>query len=244
MNGIEKEIEFLRANIKSPPLMLGIKIFSRFGDNYGIGTSIEMYIHDCKRSLNSIKSTLGSNNETYIELSSNVAQIAIDRLEEKINISQKGSSLSGIYENIIYVYDDSIEILNEIAEMDMYSSTRERVDIKKIMIVNSLNRAKELIEKQKRLNQRLVHHKPQNSPKNQSTGGCYIATMAYGSYGHPQVLELRKFRDNTLTKYAFGRGFIKAYYKYSPGLVTHLNSKPLVNKIIRSILNTIIRFVN
>ena len=76
-----------------------------------------------------------------------------------------------------------------------------------------------------------------------SSGGCYIATMAYGSYEHPQVLELRKFRDNTLSKSSFGRGFIKTYYKYSPKLVEHLKDKPLINQTIKSILNTLIRII-
>jgi hypothetical protein len=76
-----------------------------------------------------------------------------------------------------------------------------------------------------------------------SSGGCYIATMAYGSYEHPQVIELRKFRDNTLSKSSFGRGFIKTYYKYSPKLVEHLKDKPLVNQTIKSVLNTLIRII-
>jgi hypothetical protein len=49
-----------------------------------------------------------------------------------------------------------------------------------------------------------------------ATDGCYIATMAYGNYDHPQVLELRTFRDEFLSKSYLGRNFIKLYYKYSP----------------------------
>jgi hypothetical protein len=30
--------------------------------------------------------------------------------------------------------------------------------------------------------------------------GCYIATIAYGSYDHYQVIKLRKFRDTYLEK--------------------------------------------
>ena len=76
-----------------------------------------------------------------------------------------------------------------------------------------------------------------------ATGGCYIATMAYGSYEHPQVIELRKFRDNTLSKSALGRGFIKTYYKYSPKLIEALKDKSIVNQAIKSVLNTLIRII-
>ena len=42
-----------------------------------------------------------------------------------------------------------------------------------------------------------------------SGGNCYIATMAYGDYDHPQVMILRKFRDDTLSNTFFGRSFIQ-----------------------------------
>lgn len=32
------------------------------------------------------------------------------------------------------------------------------------------------------------------------SGGCYIATMVYGNYDHPQVMVLRDFRDSYLAK--------------------------------------------
>lgn len=74
-------------------------------------------------------------------------------------------------------------------------------------------------------------------------GGCYIATMAYGSYEHPQVMVLRDFRDNYLAKRNWGTKFIATYYKYSPKLVEHLKNKVLINKIVRSILNLFIKTI-
>jgi hypothetical protein len=78
---------------------------------------------------------------------------------------------------------------------------------------------------------------------NPPSSGCYIATMAYGDYEHPQVLELRKFRDNILNKNLFGRWFIKIYYNYSPLLVEKLQDKPKVNNLIRHILNFLIKSI-
>ena len=76
-----------------------------------------------------------------------------------------------------------------------------------------------------------------------ATEGCYIATMAYGDYNHPQVMELRKFRDQVLSKSFLGRNFIKIYYRYSPLLVKKLKNKPKTNKIIRSFLNNLINTI-
>lgn len=58
-----------------------------------------------------------------------------------------------------------------------------------------------------------------NENKQQPKGGCYIATCVYGSYNSPEVLVLRKYRDNILAKTLVGRIFIKIYYKISPLLV-------------------------
>jgi len=76
-----------------------------------------------------------------------------------------------------------------------------------------------------------------------ATEGCYIATMAYGDYQHPQVIELRKFRDNTLQKSSLGRSFIKFYYKYSPKLVEILKNKQKTNSTIRRILDAFVKTI-
>lgn len=75
-------------------------------------------------------------------------------------------------------------------------------------------------------------------------GGCYIATMAYGDYNHPQVLELRKFRDDFLSKTKLGRSFIKFYYKYSPKLVEKLKHKQVINELIRKGLDQFIKTIS
>ncbi|MBK6820496.1 MAG: hypothetical protein IPG85_13305 [Bacteroidetes bacterium] len=59
------------------------------------------------------------------------------------------------------------------------------------------------------------------------SSGCYIATMAYGDYDHPQVMILRQFRDEVLNKSVCGKWFIKTYYHYSPKLVARLKTKGL-----------------
>jgi hypothetical protein len=76
-----------------------------------------------------------------------------------------------------------------------------------------------------------------------ATDGCYIATMAYGSYEHPQVLELRKFRDEILQKTFAGRFFIKMYYFISPKLVEILKNKKAINTLIRKALNQFIKIL-
>lgn len=70
--------------------------------------------------------------------------------------------------------------------------------------------------------------------------GCYIATMAYGSYDHPQVKILRNFRDEQLIPTAIGRAFVKFYYWISPKMVVALSGHENINRAIRRILDRFI----
>lgn len=63
--------------------------------------------------------------------------------------------------------------------------------------------------------------------------GCYIATMAYGSYEAPEVLVLRRFRDEKLNKTFMGRVFIANYYAFSPLLVKFVKKTGIAERLIR-----------
>jgi len=49
-------------------------------------------------------------------------------------------------------------------------------------------------------------------------GACFIATAAYGSFMEPEVLLLRRFRDDHLLTNAPGKIFVSLYYSLSPPL--------------------------
>lgn len=74
----------------------------------------------------------------------------------------------------------------------------------------------------------------------QKKEGCYIATMVYKDYNHPYVLELREFRDKTLSQSTLGRIFIKIYYKFSPTLVQKIEHNNSLNLFIKKCLNKVV----
>ena len=74
--------------------------------------------------------------------------------------------------------------------------------------------------------------------------GCYIATAVYGSYDAPQVMTLRRYRDETLRNTAFGRWFIRTYYRLSPPAAEKLKNAKHINKFIRSILDKWVEKLN
>jgi predicted DNA-binding transcriptional regulator YafY len=82
-----------------------------------------------------------------------------------------------------------------------------------------------------------------SSKKTESTSskeGCYIATMVYGDYNHPQVLILRDYRDKVLRMKWWGPTFIKLYYTISPRIVNLLSNSNNINRYFRILLNNFI----
>lgn len=86
-------------------------------------------------------------------------------------------------------------------------------------------------------------HSTYSSSTPKKNEGCYIATMVYGDYGHPQVMVLRRFRDEKLLPTATGKLFVKFYYWISPKLVKILSGHKKINSAIRHILDYFVNYL-
>lgn len=73
-----------------------------------------------------------------------------------------------------------------------------------------------------------------------SSGGCFIATAAYGSYLHPEVMTLRDFRDRYLLTNMPGRAFVALYYRLSPPIADFISEHESARFMIRILLVPII----
>lgn len=71
--------------------------------------------------------------------------------------------------------------------------------------------------------------------------GCFIATAVYGDLYAPEVIALRRFRDETLEASATGRIFISLYYRYSPPIAAFLANHPMLAALVRLPLNVLAR---
>ncbi len=76
--------------------------------------------------------------------------------------------------------------------------------------------------------------------KSEKSGGCYVATCIYGSYDCPQVLTLRRFRDNILAETMLGRAFIRTYYAISPTLVKWFGDTSWFKKMWKGTLDRMV----
>ncbi|MDR2231911.1 MAG: hypothetical protein LBE56_02165 [Tannerella sp.] len=194
----------------------------------------------CKPKLEKIKTTLGAKDDLYLKLSSAVVGNSQGMLVLVVNAAQeKFKILINLDRNIaidILKTDikDSIEVINYLNSFDMDSATRERYNSNKSVLRELAGQLNISVPKSASYS---------GSSSSKSRGGCYIATMAYGSYEHPQVLMLRQFRDEVLAQSMPGRLFIKCYYHYSPKLVKVLKNKQFINKLIRNILNQFIKVI-
>ena len=72
------------------------------------------------------------------------------------------------------------------------------------------------------------------------SGGCFIATAAYGSYEHDYLYVLRNFRDDILLSRASGQWFVAQYYQHSPPFAHWLGGQAWARSVVRVVLLPVI----
>ena len=80
--------------------------------------------------------------------------------------------------------------------------------------------------------------------ESKSTGGCLIATAAFGSEMAPQVQFLREIRDNTVLQTesgsAFMTGFNQFYYSFSPAIADYERENPAFKEAVKLTLTPLL----
>lgn len=70
--------------------------------------------------------------------------------------------------------------------------------------------------------------------------GCFIATVAFGSYLHPHVQTLKDFRDEYLVRCHIGRKFVDLYYRFSPDAASYIEKHEGLKFLCRIALTPIV----
>ena len=195
-------------------------LLQKFPEYPSVDTCSSLVI-SCTPKLSVIRSELGAENEFYLEVSSAVANYALGGLVDLINgqqdyVMRKVIPLSAFTDSISAV----ISVIDKISKMDVTSDARSRIYTNRTTILNIQSQIKAHIKS--------------------SSGACYIATMVYGDYDHPQVKVLRNYRDRHLSSSFGGKMFIRVYYAMSPSMVSLLNNQRMINRIIRRLLDKLI----
>ena len=83
----------------------------------------------------------------------------------------------------------------------------------------------------------ISHPNTFTNPAKAPSGGCFIATAAYGSPLAPPVQFLRELRDGVLRKTRWGEKFFdeywKHYYRISPAIADAMNADPQIMQVMR-----------
>jgi len=174
-----------------------------------------------KPKLINIKNALGSTDNLYLEISSAIASNAQGMIVTVVNQAQNDFLRNKNIHEFKNIINEAYNGITAISSLDMLPNIRAQF-----------------------LKNREVITGFKNQVNTATTGSsCYIATMAYGNYDHPQVMVLRQFRDEVLTKSQFGTWFIKKYYHYSPKMVEKMKNKKVLNTLIRKGLNQFIKLI-
>lgn len=177
-------------------------------------------LNECLPKLQSIKNKLGKISVVYINWCDTVVSIAMGIVVNKFNYYADMVNRSGFgNETIKQEISTAFSTLDRLRSLDMSSEVRNRLNTN----FNTIS--------------------GWNDRFNPKATGCYIATLVYSDYDHPNVKILRKFRDDKLLHTRLGKILVEFYYQFSPRLVKRLKGKYFIQRIIRKVLDQITRAI-
>lgn len=74
-------------------------------------------------------------------------------------------------------------------------------------------------------------------------GNCFIATAAYGSYLHDDVMIFRQFRDQYLLTNSLGQAFVEFYYRKSPPVAAYIAEHETLRWSVRILLTAVVYLI-
>ena len=82
---------------------------------------------------------------------------------------------------------------------------------------------------------------PDDQQAREASSGCFVATAAYGSYDHPDVVALRRFKDEVLDRSVAGRAFVSFYWYVGPRLARRVSTDGISGRVARSLIAPLAR---
>jgi DNA polymerase-3 subunit epsilon len=188
-------------------------------NNGGIPESIYTLVTNCSQELTTLKSEVGVHDKLYKDAASKIILLSSNLITDwtKACSNIMNIPIQGMRLGNT-LFDICILTISEIDKIETDDNTKSWFNNIKV----SFDRLK-----------------MQNTPKT----GCYIATMAYGDYNHPQVIHLRIFRDKYLLTTRVGKILVGFYYWLSPKLVSMYKNNSFIKQNSRKLLDIIIKHI-
>ena len=70
---------------------------------------------------------------------------------------------------------------------------------------------------------------------------CFVATAVFDGADGPEVLRLRRFRDERLLTNHAGRAFVRLYYLHGPRMARTVSRRPRLKLLLRRLLKSLCR---
>ncbi len=227
---------------RRPPLFTDIPLV--FG---GISIGIvSRFLDNCDLLLSGLFSIVGKDHDAYVHSSNAVVVHGTNKLIELVNKQMSQSTLPS-FSNDMFLHKQNmlqkaIGLIGRMQNMQMTPTQRSHLVEQKSAcskLMASLNSQADSTHQSSPRQPYSPGAQPQLQQP-QPSSGCFIATMAYGSYDHPQVQVLRRYRDEVLLRSWFGRRFVHIYYTISPTLVHWSGGSRSIVGIARWLLDRLI----
>ena len=178
--------------------------------------------------LSKLRSSGGEGKELYDYFGKLVAQVAV--------------AMCVKYANTTNDFKSVVPLMARIAPLPMDPEQRRQFNTNKNVLDRNFQQAQDQTKNSawRGSNGGRTRVQPQGQA---SGGGCFIATLVYGSEERSQVIALKRFRDEVLLHSWAGRCFVSLYYAVSPTLVVWLRPYPAVHIGIRKMLDRLVRSV-
>lgn len=191
-------------------------------------TIIIQFLEENKSTVEEFLNKLGPNSQEYRDISDNIFIIAVNKAnelkDECINDASKRAKIFESKEDIGYGSSMWDEYSYLLINNSRWPLTEDAKFLWSMWILE-FGQLKFAVDKDK-------------------SGGCFIATACYGSYDDSNVLILRDYRDNYLSKNYFGQLFIKFYYFFSPPIARLISKSERLRSITRLfIVEPIVNFL-
>lgn len=79
--------------------------------------------------------------------------------------------------------------------------------------------------------------------ESKSGATCFVASVAFNDPNHPDVIFLRGFRDNVLSKSGIGRSFIDWYWKNGPRIANSVGKSIVLQKSARVLISGFVKLL-
>lgn len=173
----------------------------------------------------------------------------VENEQEMLMSTNPPDNLMGLHEAIINMYNPFFNFFSEFLYRLSLTEIEDLEDprLEKYLTIENGKKVVDMHltlsfdEEQKAFTRETEKLKRENKKNNTKKGkNCFIATTVYENIDAPEIMKLRKWRDNVLCNSVFGKLIIEIYYFSGKYFANWINKFPFLKRIIKYFLDLFI----